>query len=203
MDTYPDVPVVAYAEVRPLIRSGFLLLTSGSSPMSKLIQEATNSIYSHVGFILYNAGTDRYVIYESIETVGIWNVPFSHYVRNYRSTGVGYPGRVFLAEDARIANCSSQDMTILGQHAFDLCGRAYDTRELAGIAWRLMCARVGRPVPPRKYNDLYLCSEYAEESLGTIALTYPCQHAEIIAPGDFALAPTVKVLWEIEIAHTA
>lgn len=203
MSEYPDVPLVEYSEIRGEIKSGFFLLASGSSPMSRMIKEATRSIYSHVGFIIYNAFTDRYMIYESIETVGIWNVPFSHYVTNYRSTGAGYPGRIFLAYDHRMAQASTQDLVTLEQHAQDLCGRAYDTCELALIAWRLMSARVRRRVPPRKPNDSYICSEYASEVYASIGLHYPSQHVEIIAPGDFPASDHVEVLWEISISHNS
>ena len=50
---------MTYSEIRPSLRSGDLLLCSGTSWFSRLIQAATGSEWSHVGLILRVDSLDR------------------------------------------------------------------------------------------------------------------------------------------------
>ena len=46
----PAVPCLPYNDIRPNIRSGDILMCSGSAVFSRLIQSATRSPWSHVGY---------------------------------------------------------------------------------------------------------------------------------------------------------
>ena len=50
--TFPKKKVVNYKKFRDEIRSGDLLLCSGSAWFSRMIQKTTNSVWSHVGFVM-------------------------------------------------------------------------------------------------------------------------------------------------------
>lgn len=49
---FPNINVQSYSSVRKKIKSGDLLLCSGSSAISKIIRGATDCVWSHVGFVL-------------------------------------------------------------------------------------------------------------------------------------------------------
>ena len=80
-----------YSEIRPLLCSGDLLLCSGTSWFSRLIQAATGSEWSHVGLILRMERLDRVMLLESVESIGVRAVPLSCYFENYRQSGAAYP----------------------------------------------------------------------------------------------------------------
>lgn len=201
MDTYPAVPCLRYNEIRDQIRTGDILLCSGTRLMSRLIQRATQSCWSHVGFLRRDDLLERIMVLESIESVGVWTVPFSHYIANYRGCGRGYAGRIFIARDRRFAGLTDRDLMHFSQEAIDRFGWRYDTRELAWIRCRLLCARLHMPVPPRRQNNAYICSEYAELCYASVGLTYTPVNPTFIAPRDFPQSPEVDILWELEVEH--
>src|SRR6476620_5081664 len=88
---------VPYAQIRPLIRSGDLLLCQGSSPMSQMIRAATGSPFSHVGILWRVAALDRILVLESVESIGVRAIRVSHYVDDYNHTGQPYPGSIYFA----------------------------------------------------------------------------------------------------------
>ena len=67
MDGFPHLPRKNYHEIRHEIRSGDILLCSGQSLFSTMIQKATNSVWSHVAFILRLDMIDRIMVLESVE----------------------------------------------------------------------------------------------------------------------------------------
>ena len=69
--TFPKIKARPYALVRPQIRSGDILLCSGSRMFSKMIQKATNSVWSHVAFVLRLPSIDRSVIEKHIDRLTI------------------------------------------------------------------------------------------------------------------------------------
>ncbi|MCC2626273.1 MAG: hypothetical protein K0R14_2146 [Burkholderiales bacterium] len=52
IDKFPDINICNYSSIRGELKSGDILLASGSAVFSKLIQQVTRSIWSHVAFIL-------------------------------------------------------------------------------------------------------------------------------------------------------
>src|SRR4051812_34187308 len=86
-----------YDKVRQDIKSGDLLLCSGSKPFSRAIQAATGSIWSHVAFILRLDSIERIMVLESVESIGVRTVPLSSYVRDYNGCGKGYAGDLAVA----------------------------------------------------------------------------------------------------------
>src|SRR5437867_8122662 len=97
MEEFPTMPIKHYRELRHEIRSGDILLCSGSSVFSTLIQKVTGSVWSHVAFILRVDAIDRIMVLESVESIGVRAVPLSNYVNDYNATRKGYPGRLMLA----------------------------------------------------------------------------------------------------------
>src|ERR1700704_554485 len=100
--TYPVVPVLPYAALRACLRSGDILLCAGTSPMARMIQGATDSVWSHVGFVMRLDMLDRLIVLESVESLGVRACVLRAYAQDYNGTGRPYPGRVFVARHADI-----------------------------------------------------------------------------------------------------
>jgi len=91
---FPAVPPTPYAELRPRLQSGDVLLCSGTGVFSNLIQRATRSVWSHVALVMRLEGIDRVMVLESVEPIGVRTVRLSKYLTNYANDGKPYPGRL-------------------------------------------------------------------------------------------------------------
>jgi len=121
------IPIKKYFDLRPLIKSGDILLCSGSGTFSKLIQQTTKSPWSHVGFILHIPNIDRLMVLESVESIGIRTVPLSHYVNDYNASGLPYPGKMLIARHDKFI---ADEIGKLSNRAIDLLDFPYDKDEI-------------------------------------------------------------------------
>ena len=196
MEEFPKLPTKHYKELRHDIHSGDILLCSGSSIFSTLIQKATKSIWSHVGFILRVDAIDRIMVLESVESIGVRTIPLSNYVRDYNASGKGYPGRLMLA---RHHDVKEENIPKLSRSAVDFLGYPYRTEEIVHIAARLSLNALG--FPPHSIDDkqrAFICSEYAQTCFNSIGVEIGHNKIGFIAPSDFATHPHVTPLCYIE-----
>jgi hypothetical protein len=199
MDFFPDVTTRKYDQVHNDIRSGDLLLCSGSSLMSNMIQQATNSVWSHVAFILRLDVISRLIVLESVESIGVRAVPLSSYAFDYNGTGKPYPGRIMIA---RHRDFKQKNITNISKHAIDLLGYPYDTEEIIRIVARIGMNSLGiidtnkDPITSRAF----ICSEYAYECFKSVGIIIDYNPIGFIAPADFAHNPKVEPLHFIETA---
>jgi hypothetical protein len=197
-------PKVSYASIRDDLRSGDLLLASGTAFFSRLIQHRTKSPYSHVGILWRNEEAERLMLYESVESKGVINAPFSRYLLNYNSTGRPYPGRLFIARHAGFMHLTPLERRCFLQFAIDVQQYEYDTKEIARIAVALAAPELAweADLPEVTVGKRYICSVYAGEALQTVNLVIPHDPRGFLAPADFPRAPGVTVLWEIAMGGT-
>ena len=191
-----------YDQVRPEIRSGDLLLCSGSGLFSRLIQASTESTWSHVGLVMRLDAIDRVMVLESLEPQGVRTVPLRKYVENYNNDGKGYPGAVVIARHKAFGNVSERELRQLGQFAADLFGYPYDKDEIAKIAARIAASYV--PFRPKdrkvlKRDREYICSEYVWECYRKLGIHIEYDRRGFVAPADFARANDVKLVAAIEV----
>lgn len=196
-DRRASVPVRPYAEVRPLIQSGDLLLCSGSSPMSRMIQAATGSVYSHVAFILRLEALDRLLVMESVESIGIRACTLGSYVFDYNGSGLPYPGTLTIARHRLVDLGTEEHWQRVSRTAIDLLGYPYGTKDIMDITARIVGAKLGMAVRPRRTDKTYICSEFVELIYESIGVGVPWNRANFIAPADFAACVDVALLWEI------
>lgn len=192
---------VAYDKVRPLLRSGDILLCAGTAFFSRLIQRSTGSRYSHVGLFWKNEEAERLMVYESVESKGVINSPFSRYLSNYKGEGTPYPGQVFIARHAGFAHLTPLQRKTFLQFAIDVQGHDYDSHEIARIAVSIAAPDLAwdPTFPEVATGKRYICSVYASETLQTVDLDIPHDPRGFLAPADFAKAPAVDVLWEVQL----
>ena len=194
--TFPtERPRELLASVLPRIRSGDLLLCAGTGVFSNLIQQATGSLWSHVGLLWHWPGVDRVVVFESVESVGVRMVPLEKYLLNYDNDGKPYPGQMALLGHARYPKGLSlaQEAPIV-RHAIDLLGLAYNKQEVLRLAARIAAAKLRgddalskAPEPQKEF----ICSEFVSECLAQSGLGLTPNAFGYIAPTDFATSPTL------------
>ena len=183
-----------YQDVRPLIRSGDLLLCSGSALFSKMIQKATKSVWSHIAFVLRLDSIDRVMVLESLEPQGVRTVPLSSYVHDYNGTGKGYPGRVLLARHRQIGSVATSKLKRMSQFAVDRFGYPYDKDEIIRIAARIGRGIFGFTPGEVKRDKEYICSEYAWECFNRVGIRFSYDRRGFIAPRDFAVDSNVQAI---------
>lgn len=201
MEGFPNIPIKKYYELRHEIRSGDILLCSGESLFSNMIQNATQSIWSHVAFILRLDAINRIMVLESVESIGVRAVTLSSYIKNYNATGKGYPGQMMLA---RHQDVKQENIPNLSKHATDLLGYPYGKQEILRIAARIGMNTVGlnlnhTDTPP---SHEFICSEYAYVCFKSIGATIDYDERGFIAPADFARCNKVKALSFIQTENT-
>ncbi|MCC2625106.1 MAG: hypothetical protein K0R14_979 [Burkholderiales bacterium] len=185
IDKFPELTPCNYAAIRSQIRSGDILLASGSAVFSKLIQQATNSIWSHVAFILRLDAIDRIMVLESVESIGVRTVPLSSYLKDYNGTGQAYPGKLLIARHDSFAGV---DITKLSQTAVDLLGYPYASEDIAKIAAKIEMGKFGidNKQPLIQSDKAFICSEYVYTCYKSVGITIGYDQGGYIAPADYA-----------------
>ncbi len=197
MDDFPNFSVKNYDDVRNDIRSGDILLCSGNSIFSNMIKTATQSVWSHVAFILRLDIIDRIMVLESVESIGVRAVPLSSYARDYNGTGAGYPGRIMIARHNQLQQKNIPD---LSKTAVDRLGYPYNPEECARIAARISANSIGLKTscPDVQTGREFICSEYAELCFKSVGITVDYNPMGFIAPADFARCKEVSGLFYIQ-----
>ena len=194
---FPSAPRIDYDKFRPRILSGDLVLCSGSAIFSRMIQAATKSVWSHVGFVMRLKAIDRVMVLESVEPLGVRTVPLRKYLTNYDSKNNRYPGGIVIARhDDFKAQASLNGLRSFGQFAVDLFGYPYDSDEIAKIAARIGAShlRFSRADKKALKRDReYICSEYVWECYKSLGIRIDHDKRGFIAPADFAKAKEVKL----------
>lgn len=198
---FPGLTPRVYADLRPEIKNGDLLLCSGEAFVSMLIRRATSSVWSHVAFVLRLDEIDRIMVLESVESQGVRTVPLSHYVSNYKGEGEGYPGRLLLARHANFPAAEPGRLREITQFAVDLFGHSYDKEEIVRIL-----SLIGRDwlglsdVAGMERDRKYICSEYVWECYNNLGISIARGNRGYVAPRDFAADSRVRAVAEIAVA---
>lgn len=202
---FPNQAYKAYRYARPHIKNGDVLLCSGTGIFSTMIQEATRSIWSHVGFILRLDEIDRIMVLESVEPIGVRTVPLSKYLRDYDSKGHGYKGGIAIIRhrefDSRVDRHALKKLT---QFAVDLFGYPYDKDEIAKIAARILASSL--PFSHEFYERIredreFICSEYVYRCYKEIGIEVKWDKKGFIAPSNFAADEDFELLFVIKKRH--
>jgi hypothetical protein len=201
VNTFPVASVIPYVSLRQQIKSGDILICSGSSFFSNLIKDATKSVWSHVAFILHLPEIDRLMVLESVETIGVRTVPLSSYINNYNASFLPYPGRIFIA---RHQHFEKDKIISLSKRAFDLLGYPYNKQEILTIASRVGLHSLGIKEKAKngRYKNAYICSEYVSECFQSIGIPIVCDPQGYIIPADYARDPNIDLVAEIPLGNS-
>lgn len=195
---FPKKDAVNYDQFRSNIKSGDLLLCSGSGVFSRMIQAGTKSVWSHVGFVVRLDFLDRVMVLESVEPLGVRTVPLRKYLTDYDSKGTPYPGGLVVARHKAFAAMADKEkLRKFGKFAVDLFGYPYDTDEIAKIAARIAASYIpftNKDKKALKRDREYICSEYVWECYKVLGIRIEHNKIGFIAPADFAKAKEVNLL---------
>jgi hypothetical protein len=201
--SFPKKTISDYDKIRPEIRSGDILLCSGSGWFSKMIQGASNSIWSHVAFVMRLDIIDRVMVLESVEPLGVRTVPLSKYLKDYDSKGHPYPGGLAILRHKEFENIvSKEDLIKMGQFAVKLFGYPYDKDEIAKIAARIAMSHIPFTKKDKekilKRDNEYICSEYVWENYNSLGIEIDYDKRGFIAPADFAKDKNFKLQYVLK-----
>lgn len=200
MAKFPELAVVDYNDARSIIQSGDILIASGEYMFSKLIQRATDSVWSHVAFVMRLDSIDRVMVLESIEGKGVRTIPLSEYVGDFEGTGIGYNGRLAIARHSQFQIiCTPEKLKAMAQFAVDRFAYPYDDEEIARITARIVASAIGFKKDEIKRDQEYICSEYVYECYKQVGIDVPYDRRGFVAPADFAKDQQINLLWELKV----
>lgn len=185
------VPLVQYSDLRKQVKDGDLLLCSGNATFSKLIQTATHSNFSHVGFVMWLQPLGRLMVLESVESIGVRSVPLSSYLQDYNGSGTAYPGRFLIARHSGIGNGALS--AGFAKFAIDMLGHSYDQDEIVRIAAHVASCGL---LDDGDLQDVgkFICSEYVAACYRTLNVTITKGNCGFTAPSDFAKDTNVSAV---------
>lgn len=204
--SFPSQSPLHYASLRNELRTGDLLLCSGTGWFSQMIQAATGSVWSHVACIVRLELIDRVMVLESLEPVGVRSVPLSKYLRDYDSRGKPYPGQMCIARHKDFeAHASPADLARFGHFAVDQLGYPYDNQMIAKIAARITLTQwLDKPARDEALDEwadaglerdsAYICSEYVWECYQSLGLDIAHDPMGFVSPADIASDPAVELI---------
>jgi hypothetical protein len=199
VERFPTDPVTQYADIRALVRSGDLVLCSGSYWFSKLLRKASASCWSHVGLLMRTAeGDDGLLVLESVERLGVRTVPLASYFEDYDGEGHPYQGGIVLARHRDFAARANPDvLRQLAGSASERFGYAYAADQIGRIAARITASRLAperEDWPELERRGDYICSEYVSDCYRSVGIEIKPAQRGFIAPADFARDPAIELV---------
>ncbi len=194
---FPNTEVTPYDTLRPKLRNGDILLCSGNGLFSAMIQQATDSVWSHVAFIIRLDAIDRVMLLESVEPIGVRTVRLSKYLTGYADKKPYNGGMVVIRHRSFDGLVDAPGLTKLAQYAVDYFGYPYDKDEIVKIAARIMAAKVPFTAKQRKKiapDEEFICSEYVARCYEQVGISVKWDKLGFIAPADFAEDPDIELV---------
>lgn len=182
---FPNLPVQDYLQIRPMLRTGDILLCASNQWLSSPISIGTQSPWTHVGLVVVLDKPKKVLLLESTASQGCRAVPLSHYMQNYNGeAGKSYPGGLVVARHHQPLDSPQQaEMTHKGM---SLLGSKYDWCEIMGIAARILAQRLLRQsIQARAIDDKYICSEFVEYCFRAAGIQLNYNAKGFISPKDF------------------
>ena len=179
--------VVSYDKIRGKLKTGDLFFASGDYLVSKLIQHATDSPWSHVGIIVKIDAIDRILLLESVEDMGVRIAPLSKYLHDYEG-GKPYKGRIVTARHKEL---TASVVTEISSFGMDELTQPYDKAEITNILARISLG-IGRKKNAR--NREYICSELVYECFSHAGKTLNVNPKGFVSPQDLWLDEKVSLM---------
>ena len=188
--TFPSAPVLPYNRaLRDRLQTGDLLLCSGRGVFSTLIQQVTDSPWSHVALIVRLDTIDRVLLFESIESVGVRAVALSRYLSDDDLEGHPYPGGLAIVRHRTFArDRPALNIQRMLQFAVDHFGSAYNHPQIVRIAARVLSHALPPDLAHTKaaQTQAFICSEYVAACFAQAGVELTPGECGYVTPADFA-----------------
>jgi hypothetical protein len=175
-----------YEEARDLIHTGDLLFCSGAKPLSRLIQTATRSPYSHVALVVRMLSIDRLLLLEAEWPYGVRVVSLSSYFKDWNGCGKPYSGNLLVARHAALDGENEEAMALFLSELVDILGNPYSLRRALRIGLRELAALVGLRFRELRLKKATVCSEYIHHAYSRLGINLPWNPKGYILPMDIA-----------------
>jgi hypothetical protein len=190
---------VPYAQARPQLRTGDILLFHSSGLGSETIEFFTHSLWCHAAFVWCIDEFDRVLLLESVDKFGVRARPMSNLINGCMASPKPYPGKLLVVRHADFPPPPNQvQVGNMTRFALDRIGYPYSMEELADIAGRIAAGLAGQIVPgqldPRKS---FICSEYVAKCYEAMGIQLAPDKEGYIAPGDIANDAKVEAVFAV------
>ncbi len=186
-----------YADAGRLLRTGDLLLCSGAEPISRIIQTATRSPFSHVALVVRMLTVDRVLLLEAEWPYGVRAVPMSSYFTDWNGSGKPYPGHLLVARHEQLVNSKEEISSMFLSELVDNLGRRYSLRRLLRIGLREVAALVGLRFCELRLQKATMCSEYICHAYSRPGINFSLNHKGYILPQDIAAHQDISLVCRI------
>lgn len=181
-----DTGITDYADARNLLRTGDLLFCSGAKPLSRVIQAATRSPYSHVALVVRMATINRVLLLEAEWPYGVRVVPLSSYVKDWNGCGKRYPGHLLVGRHKILDADGETALPLFLSELVDNLGQRYSLRRALRIGVREIVALVGLHFRELRLKKATVCSEYIYHAYSRMGIHLPWNDKGYILPMDIA-----------------
>lgn len=188
-----DLPALDYGAMLAELRTGDLLLCSGTQLFSRLIRWATRSPWSHVSMVIRIDRLDEVMVIEAVESKGVRLIPFHRWLTEHKTKARVFPGDVVVARHRRFEE-ASEGLRIrrLGKFATGRLGTPFGPHEIMKILVRIIAGHFDVAMPRMlRSDDEFICSEFPYRCLQQIGIEVPWNGLGFIGPDDFARAEEI------------
>jgi hypothetical protein len=198
-DVLTELKPQPYAAARKLVQTGDLLLCSANDPFSRLIRWSSGTPWSHIGIAYRIPALDRVMVLESVQKLGVRTVPLATFISKTSTGTHPYPGKILLARHAGIADLSAARLRKLFDFAFGQLGDPFAGADIVKIGLRILLGRLAVRMPTHlRPHGEYICSEFVAACFERVGVEVPWDGLGFVAPGDFAEAPEVEAIAQIQ-----
>lgn len=185
-----------YSKARERLQTGDILLFSSHSLFSSVIEAATHSPWSHSALVWRAGGSDRILLLESIENIGIRAISARTSINGVGPKPKPYTGGLLAVRHRRLRDPLPSEMEAkLLRFGIDHLGDPYSAMELARIAARVTLGLVGIELPGElQPTHGYICSEFVAECYGAIGIHLAPDIEGFMAPADIANDPEIEAV---------
>jgi len=183
----PDpAAVAAYAELRPQLATGDVVLFGGKSALCRRIQRLTGSRWSHVGMLFCDAGADDALLWEATSATDLKDLDTGRTGPGVRLTPFGawvalYGERIAVRRLA--AERSAERMAALAAFRREMAGRPYEKHRLE-LLRSMGAGPLGRNAGP-DLSSLF-CSELVAAAFQSMGLLRDRPPSNNYTPKDFS-----------------
>lgn len=187
------IPVEPYGSVRPLLRTGDVVLAAGEHWISRVISRATRSPMTHAGVVYVMPEEDRVLLLEAVEGAGVRLAPLSRLV--WGTSEQRYRGMLFVLRHR-------EPLTRIGlraasQFGFDRLTARYGYATLGVILARILFGL--RQTRSEVEDDVWICSEMVSAWLLSAGLGLDAHSADygFVTPGSLWGDPHLELVARI------
>lgn len=196
---FEALPLTPYAQARPQLRTGDIVLFHSSGIPSELIEHFTDSLWCHAALVWNIQPIDRVMLLESVDTFGVRALRMSSKVNGCPPSPAPYPGKLLVARHRQLAQGMDDNQThAMTDFAVDRLGYPYSPIELVRIGLRIGAGLMGETLPGHlQPKNGYVCSEYVAGCLGAVGVKLIPDAKGFMAPADIANDPNVDAVFSL------